>query len=286
MKKYLAFILGSIIFVQSGPFASATNKNQTQVPSEKKISTSEKIKEISKKVALAPIKTCWWVIKYNLIAAGVLMCDMVAVVGGTLVYAKHLVNKLNCAIRKLESTNNYDLDKRIDLISYIQSVLTKMTKHTSYGNINTLMAEIYLASTIADLIKENKFDEAYRVLQERRRTTSDVPSENVVEVNMNNMDEVLRKIDEALSIKNREEQEQAARALFEYIHSNFVRRLDDRDVSISSGDQFRFVGAVDTGKIKLAFRKLTRLSNAMAEYEPAHRLVVEFAAIKSATRSN
>lgn len=122
VKKQLSFVLASLMFLNPAVQAGNNLDEDAVTPplcAEKKVGIKDKIsnkfktlkkkvssldaKTVAKKTALAPFKACWWVLKYELIAAGVLLCDSMVIIE----VASNNLRKLkeNCisANKKLES---------------------------------------------------------------------------------------------------------------------------------------------------------------------------------------
>lgn len=274
----------------------------------KKVSSLD-AKTVAKKAALAPFKACWWVLKYELIAAGVLVANTCVVVpaGYAILfsYCKSIYYRCEPAIEKLEKSKKNPpegctADDIQDLITYLQSLqdcvdrvfhistdrLHYIEESTQYFPCLITYIFKFSNSTILKHIENNDIIAALKAFNEAAMNMQS-PGNNAAVVHTWAFDAFETAIDSILKETDpRTRLDMVTRK--DGLNDSFkliVVRCDGKQDSIGGIEEFIFDGDVNLSQIAQIFKKLQTLNASVCQDTATQNLVAQFNLIYKAAKT-
>lgn len=190
MKKFISFALSELIF--AGGSAGALN-NRLAVPAAKeepkkevKVSKSQRVKNFAKGVMLFPFKFAWGVVKYHLIAGGVLFGDFVAVTAYMRYFLYGAIDACQYAaghMNEIFAEARFDPLEQANFIDYISRAIDAFYGLASGDD----QALTYIVQNLSALsaVKNHHWRDAYTAFEAARGQSGDRKANSNVQVNLN-----------------------------------------------------------------------------------------------------
>lgn len=265
MKKFISFALSGLIF--AGGSAGALN-NRLAVPAAKeepkkevKVSKSQRVKNFAKGVMLFPFKFAWGVVKYHLIAGGVLVGDVVAVGAYVSYFLYSAIDACQYAAGRMDEISaeaGFDSLEQANFSDYILQAIDAFDDLASGDKL----AVTYIVKNLSALsaVKNHHWRDAYTAFEAARGQSGDREANSNVQVNLNalaNLPETIRNMVErgaggAINLGS-------VNLLTTHIRENVICSGE----TIDANTQFVFVGSITPEQFKAAREALQELSSTL-----------------------
>lgn len=286
MKKFISFALSGLIF--AGGSAGALNNRlavlaaKEEPKKEVKVSKSQRVKNFAKGVVLFPFKFAWGVVKYNLIAGGVLLgegalayrylCYYVGSIIDACVYAQDHMDEIFEEAR-------FDPLERANFSDHIGQV-TDAFNSLALGDRNAI---VYMVQNLSALsaVKNHHWREAYTAFEAARGQSGAREANSDVHVNLSAL------ADLPTVIRNMVEHDESGDInldsvglLVTHIRANIICG----QTTINAYTQFTFAGNITPEQFAAARVALQELSSALgaANQSDIHGFCRDFVYIKRA----
>lgn len=265
MKKFISFALSGLIF--AGGSAGALN-NRLAVPAAKeepkkevKVSKSQRVKNFAKGVMLFPFKFAWGVVKYHLIAGGVLLGDFVAVTAYMGYFFYSAIDACQYAAGHMDEISveaRFDSLEQANFSDYISRAIDAFYDLGSGDKL----AVIYIVQNLSALsaVKNHHWRDAYTAFEAARGQSVDREANSNVQVNLNalaNLPETIRNMVErgaggAINLSS-------VNLLATHIRENVICSRE----TINPNTQFVFAGSITSEQFEAARVALLELSRTL-----------------------
>ncbi len=316
MKKQLSFVLASLMLLNPAVKADSDLDKDAVTPpicAEKNVGIKEKVsnkfkelkdtvsskvksldaKTVAKEVALAPLKACRWVLKYELIAIGVLIADACVAVGVSRRIILSRCHRRELASAKLDKYienppvgyTAEDVQKLKDFLAAPPELLNAMRQSLNIASVDNLFINLFQfpTNTILKHIENDNIIEALKIyydfcskIQSPKGRTATVHPAVLVEFE-ETIDNILKQADMQAKLKMVDN--------LNDIFKLFVVRCDGTQDSVDDNTEFIFDGDINFEHFQSVYEKLKNLNVSVGQNTLVHRLCAQFNSVYKAAKA-